>query len=202
MSFPVQGERKLTFKPCTRTLRVGLFPCRCVALIVFCLIDRSFPNPLTIVLKSDRIRRERADMPRPLAESVEAPADYYSRSRKRPHENDGEEFMPISKKLNNLHIDVRAMVGDSSVNGGRSDANDHHLLGVHDDAMHHESHEHLATNHDRSHNHASSHDLTTHNPYLPSLSSTENPLYYEANRVLYEAHLARQERSSRRRDNV
>ena len=38
--------------------------------------------------------------------------------------------------------------------------------------------------------------------YMPSLSSSENPVYYESNRLLYEAHLSRLHRTThRRRDN-
>ncbi|KAI1298478.1 hypothetical protein HDE_04180 [Halotydeus destructor] len=91
-------------------------------------------------------------------------------NRKRPHETNGvEEYLPISKKLNNLHIGVKV-----------------------------ESYE--ANSQSSSSPHDSVQDQTNSaNCYHPSLSSNQNPIYYEPNRLLYEAHLQRLNRISHKR---
>ena len=76
-------------------------------------------------------------------------------SRKRIRDTDDSEFMPISKKLNNLHLAEEgtadpACCTDSSL---------------------------------------------TPAAYQPSLPMDQNPVYYEMNRVLFEAHLMRRGRS-------
>lgn len=77
-------------------------------------------------------------------------------SRKRIRDTDDAEFMPISKKLNNLHL-VEEVAPDQSV--------------------------------------CSPDSYLTHVPYQPSIPMDQNPVYYEMNRVLYEAHLMRRGRS-------
>ena len=64
-------------------------------------------------------------------------------TRKRGRDPDDMEFLPISKKLNNLHLEEPLPCA----------------------------------------------------PYQPSLLQHQNPVYYEMNRVLYEAHLMRTSRA-------
>lgn len=77
-------------------------------------------------------------------------------SRKRVRDSDDSEFMPISKKLNNLHLEEGTAVTDSAY---RTDA------------------------------------CLTAAPYQPCLPLDQNPVYYEINRVLFEAHQMRRGRS-------
>jgi len=77
-------------------------------------------------------------------------------SRKRVRDTDEAEFLPISKKLNNLHLEEGTEATDCA---------------------------------------DSRTTRTTSAPYQPSLPLDQNPVYYEMNRVLYEAHLMRRGRS-------
>lgn len=78
-------------------------------------------------------------------------------SRKRVRDSDDSEFMPISKKLNNLHLEEGTAIADSAC---RTDA-----------------------------------CCLTAAPYQPCLPLDQNPVYYEINRVLFEAHQMRRGRS-------
>jgi len=94
-------------------------------------------------------------------------------SKKRPHsEIDGEACVPIAKKLNGLHIGV------------------HPLVDFHDQSN------------DRSNGDVPPppSQLSMSAKYEPSLSYSENPIYYEANRLLYEVHLLRLHREARRKE--
>ena len=86
--------------------------------------------------------------------------------RKRRRDADDTEFLPISKKLNNLHLEEgrAASLTPSLV----TDASDCRTFPV------------LASP-----------------PYQPSLPLDQNPVYYEMNRILYEAHLMRRTRTVR-----
>jgi len=111
--------------------------------------------------------------------------DLFIHSRKRPYEPaEGEEFLPISKKLNNLHIGVRTQSDDSD---NISNSSSNQRLDIAN-----------ANINPNQHHGNPIHQYDTLQ-YMPSLSSSENPVYYESNRLLYEAHLSRLHRTTHRR---
>ena len=105
-------------------------------------------------------------------------------SRKRPLEVDANGYGPISKKLHKLQIDpIVPVIPNSNSESDVSTDNDGHgrLL--------------LASS--QSLSHFNSHDsLRGEFLYNPVLGVKQNPIYYEANRLLFEAHQLRVTRSS------
>ncbi|KAI2799564.1 hypothetical protein BLOT_011470 [Blomia tropicalis] len=102
----------------------------------------------------------------------------YPQPRKRPS-NDDHEFMPVTKRLNLLSIDnSRESTSDSS-----SRDEDNEVL-TYETTHHHSLYEQgPSTNVERMHE--------LYRGYQPSLNCNQNPIYYEANRVLFEAHRSR-----------
>lgn len=101
-------------------------------------------------------------------------------SRKRPLEVDANGFGPIAKKLHKLHIDpLIHVIPVSNTQSDQSTDNGHTRL-VHA----------LATS--QSFNHLNSREtLGDELLYNPVLGIKQNPIYYEANRLLFEAHQLR-----------
>jgi len=106
-------------------------------------------------------------------------------SRKRQC-SDESEYLPVTKRMNNLHIDVSSNdLNESNINGQQIafngleiplDTNQSYCYGCHQN---------------QSHNSMNSSKI-----YSPELDSNENPIYYESNRILYEAHQQRISRNT------
>ncbi|OWR43393.1 uncharacterized protein LOC116773248 [Danaus plexippus] len=94
-------------------------------------------------------------------------------NRKRSREDDACEFMPLSKRINNLHINnninaVSSQSSDSSHSNGITDVMDNGT--------------------------SSSSDSERRPSYDPGINSTDSRYYYE-NKLLFELHLERIQRS-------
>jgi len=109
-------------------------------------------------------------------------------SRKHPRESDPEEFIPISKKLNNLHLDGN-ITTNQTFNGAAADQSAN-LVHKELNCDGHPGRGALESDRDTNNGHR----LPPN--YEPSLNPTQNPLYYEANRLLFEAHVSRSTRKT------
>lgn len=113
--------------------------------------------------------------------------NHISRKRQRSCEDEACELMPISKRINDLHIRSGFPERDSSVAGSKIDI------------------QASISQNSKSSSNVSMTDLTKesfakdhyHCTYEPELSVAENPYYYHVNEVLFEAHIQRLQRLSR-----
>ncbi|XP_054168309.1 uncharacterized protein LOC128965609 [Oppia nitens] len=124
-----------------------------------------------------------------------------SRKRERSHE-DYNDYIPVTKRMNNLHIDV---VSDGANN--LSDAlNCYHMTGSdainsiqtnnHCQQPHHRQCLGHSTGVNDGHIYVDNCVAYYCTTYSPELDLNSNPIYYESNRILFEAHLHRLQRMS------
>ncbi|XP_052759358.1 uncharacterized protein LOC113512701 isoform X1 [Galleria mellonella] len=97
-------------------------------------------------------------------------------SRKRSREDDACEFMPLSKRINNLHIN------NNLANTPVSQNQDHTRING------------ISTENGIASPHSSTTDCERRPSYDPGVSSSESSYYYE-NKLLFELHLERIQRS-------
>jgi len=121
------------------------------------------------------------------------------RDRSSPEDSD---YIPVTKRMNNLHIDVMS-VGASDLNdaliGGQMNGLDisssHHPMMVPMGAHQHQyqcPHRSLVNVTIVNGSNGDYHQNVS--IYSPELDSDSNPIYYESNRILFEAHLQRLQR--------
>lgn len=105
-----------------------------------------------------------------------------SRKRQRSCEDESCELMPISKRINDLHI--RSGLPESSIVDNGSEAQSSSQNNCNNVCMADLNKESYVK-----HN--------CHYDYKPELSVAENPYYYHVNEILYEAHVQRLQRISK-----
>jgi len=109
-------------------------------------------------------------------------------SRKRQL-SDESEYLPVTKRMNNLHINVSSnQLKESNLNGQQMGLELNQNYGLRSE---------LNPNHNCMNgiNSETSNSVVNHfnsqKTYSPELDSNQNPIYYESNRILYEAHQQR-----------
>ncbi|XP_055377758.1 uncharacterized histidine-rich protein DDB_G0274557 [Condylostylus longicornis] len=142
--------------------------------------------------------------------------------RKRSREEDGnnEDHMPLSKRINMLHINNTYNIDSNQQHNGHHNGlimplnqpavymngnthiNGHSVHNGNNQQHHHQpSHSH---HHHHHHHHenghlvhiASSHiEIEDNSTYNPELNQDENPYYYNKNKLLFELHLERSKRN-------
>lgn len=112
--------------------------------------------------------------------------------RKRSRENDGdigEDFFPLSKRINSLQISGEFTFAQISMPNLTSTANIHHQQQPASQVSNHvqqsQAHQQQQSNHESAPN------------YNPELSLEDNPIYFNQNRSLYELYLLRQLRNGK-----
>jgi hypothetical protein len=111
-------------------------------------------------------------------------------SRKRPREDDLQ-TLPIAKKFHSLHLTANDVSTDSSNQSNQTHLNqDTRSLTEARLQGHIDNRSHVTTSSQYRHH------SSLHPQYQPSLGNHENPVYYEMNRVLFEAHVSRLNRCS------
>ncbi|CAG2103565.1 unnamed protein product [Medioppia subpectinata] len=137
-----------------------------------------------------------------------------SRKRDRTAAPEDTDYIPVTKRMNSLHIDVMsdgannlndALIGQQ-INGLEMESNHHqmdpfaHQLRQHHQQCVEHTMAHMNGHHNH-HNHSVVIDNSHHHSqclavYSPELDSNSNPIYYESNRILFEAHIQRLHRMS------
>ena len=128
-------------------------------------------------------------------------------SRKRSREDDSSD-MPLSKRINNLHLDN----GSQGLNNNRNAIQEDVVMNQVHRVSHHPGQAHPAGSHQNNvasnghpqhqqqhnhHNHHQHHHQESHVAngdsagYDPELSQSDNPHYYHKNKLLYELHFMR-----------
>jgi len=123
----------------------------------------------------------------------------FARKRHRDPNEEPNEFSPISKKLNGLHIDSQngspeqqfQVNGSGQLNDSEEERIPQKLQGLEVTRV-----GGTVSQDNTSHSNGCSTSLLTSTSYQPSLSSQENPVYYEMNKILFEAHIQRLNRST------
>lgn len=111
--------------------------------------------------------------------------------RKRSRDNEGEsgeEFFPLSKRINSLQISGEFTFAQVSMPNLTSTINVNHPVRIENNNHHlqqSQAHQQPQSNHESAPN------------YNPELSLEDNPIYYNQNRSLYELYLLRQLRSGK-----
>ncbi|XP_054707699.1 uncharacterized protein LOC129217425 [Uloborus diversus] len=110
--------------------------------------------------------------------------------RKRPRscEEDSCELMPISKRINDLHIRSCCPDSSSMLTESMPEMQPHNRCARDAQGIN------FASTADMHRQNSLPKDNMLHCVYTPELSLTENPYYYHANEILYQAHLQRQQR--------
>lgn len=111
----------------------------------------------------------------------------FSLHRKRgrnAEEENSSEFMPLSKRINNLHINNFSRLPEAATEKMNSQWEEHNLI--------------ASSNHSEpsrspsSDGYSSSQSYTS--DYSPDLNSNQNPYYYETNKLLYDLYVERMQR--------
>lgn len=114
--------------------------------------------------------------------------------RKRSRENEGdvgEDFFPLSKRINSLQISGEFTFAQISMPNLTSTNVHHHPVTQVSIGNNHHVQQQSQAHHQQQSNHESSPN------YNPELSLEDNPIYYNQNRSLYELYLLRQLRSGK-----
>nr|XP_012214729.1 PREDICTED: uncharacterized protein LOC105667487 isoform X2 [Linepithema humile]XP_012214730.1 PREDICTED: uncharacterized protein LOC105667487 isoform X2 [Linepithema humile] len=114
------------------------------------------------------------------------------RKRHRNVEEESSEFMPLSKRINNLHINglscgLRESMVESAVESMETDWESGHFISS-------PSCSEVSQNSSPRDNCGSSQSNFTID-YRPDLDATENPFYYESNKLLFSLYMERMQRS-------
>jgi len=113
------------------------------------------------------------------------------RKRHRNVEEESSEFMPLSKRINNLHINglscgLRESIVESPVESMETDWESGHFISS-------PSCSEVSQNSSPRDNCSSQSNFTT--DYRPDLDATENPFYYESNKLLFSLYMERMQRN-------
>lgn len=113
------------------------------------------------------------------------------RKRHRNVEEESSEFMPLSKRINNLHINglsygLQKSMMESPMESMETDWENGHFIpsSSSSDVSQNSSPDNCGSNHG---------NFTT--DYTPDLNATENPFYYESNKLLFSLYMERLQRS-------
>ncbi|XP_029178969.1 uncharacterized protein LOC114946553 [Nylanderia fulva] len=110
-----------------------------------------------------------------------------NRKRYRNIEEESSEFMPLSKRINNLHINslsgLRENVIDNRVESMETDWESGNLISSPSCSQGSSSRDSCGS---------SPSNFT--NDYRPDLDATENPFYYESNKLLFSLYMERMQR--------
>ncbi|OXU17675.1 hypothetical protein TSAR_012081 [Trichomalopsis sarcophagae] len=109
-----------------------------------------------------------------------------NRKRGRDMEEESGEFMPLSKRINNLHLNNMG-IQDSSSEHLEWNGNNHSFVPS-------PNHSEPSQGSSSCDGYSSSHSSYTME-YRPDLSATDNPFYYENNKLLYNLHMERLQRT-------
>lgn len=114
------------------------------------------------------------------------------RKRHRNVEEEASEFMPLSKRINNLHINglsygLRENMVENPMESMETDWESGHFISSPNSS-------------DVSHNSSPRNNCGSNNSnfttdYRPDLNATENPFYYESNKLLFSLYMERMQRS-------
>uniref|UniRef100_U5EL64 Putative transcription factor n=1 Tax=Corethrella appendiculata TaxID=1370023 RepID=U5EL64_9DIPT len=109
-----------------------------------------------------------------------ASVDKRKRSREEDNNND---FMPLSKRINNLHLNSHHQQHHQFLINGFID--NHHQQNIN-------------SNNETRNNHQQQAQISNEilEEYKPDLDSTQNPHYYNSNRLLYELYVERMRRTN------
>lgn len=103
----------------------------------------------------------------------------------------GEDFFPLSKRINSLQISGEFTFAQISMPNLRANNHHHHHLEVSQSSIRNQLHH---THHQQEHQNQP--NVLTQ-VYNPELSLEENPYYYSQNKSLYELYVLRQHRNGK-----
>lgn len=104
-------------------------------------------------------------------------------SRKRGRDDEGSEFMPLSKRINNIHIEGNQENSPKQLESNWVNQN----FVPSPNAI---SQDHGSSSSDGSNSNHSHYSME----YRPELNPNDNPYYYENNKLLYNLHMERMQR--------
>lgn len=112
-----------------------------------------------------------------------------NRKRGRDVEEESSEFMPLSKRINNLHINGLSGLRESAMESMETDDWEGGNI------ISSSSCSDVSQNSPSRDNYASSQSSFT-TEYRPDLDATANPFYYESNKLLFSLYMERMQRRS------
>ncbi|XP_011703769.1 PREDICTED: uncharacterized protein LOC105459442 [Wasmannia auropunctata] len=109
-----------------------------------------------------------------------------NRKRRRNIEEESSDFMPLSKRINNLHINGLSGLRENTVESMETDWESGNFMSS-------PSCSEVSQNSSPRDSCASNQSNFT-NDYRPDLDATENPFYYESNKLLFSLYMERIQR--------
>lgn len=111
-----------------------------------------------------------------------------NRKRGRNVEEEASEFMPLSKRINNLHINSFTSLQENTAENMDTDWGNTNFIPSPNYSE--------PSQGSPSYDGCSSSQSSTTAEYRPDLNATENPFYYESNKLLYSLYMERIQRTS------